>query len=314
VGERLVSMHVGQINRRQVLVGMLAHSPFYERHSAGKLHLLKLGSQMQQDGFDALDLTPGGDYKERFASHHDEAYVLKIFLSFSAARRYKRDRTLIGLGKRYLPAERLKNIAVKIRHKYRHIRFSQLPAKLIARIGARVYQHLEMRVYRVPAREARERPHEEFMSRDSLEDLLLYEPSESWQPELREFAGIAIDRIAEGCHFYSHVESGRLAHWGWLSGRRETSELSEVGQTITLPSGSAALFDYYTRPEYRGRGFYRRALQQMMVDAAAIPGVEDVVIGVLAGNKPSRHVIEKAGFRYWRSFHQKRIAGRTRRW
>jgi CelD/BcsL family acetyltransferase involved in cellulose biosynthesis/RimJ/RimL family protein N-acetyltransferase len=314
VGGRLVSMHMGPINRGQILVGVLAHSPFYEQYSAGKLHLLKLGAQMQQDGFEALDLTPGGDYKERFASDHDEAYVLTVFLSFSAARRYKRIRSLIGIGERFVSTDRLKAIAAKIRHKFRHIRLSQLPAKLIARIRARVFEHREMRVYVLPASEARERPREVFMNRDSLDDLLLYEPSEAWQPTLQEFARIAIDRMADRCHIYSRVENGRLVHWGWLIEHQETSELSEVGQTIALPPGSATLFDYYTRPEYRGRGCYRRSLQQMMVDAACIPGVENIVISVLASNRPSRHVIEKAGFLYWRSFHRRRIAGQTRRW
>jgi hypothetical protein len=62
-----------------VHLAILCHSPFHARHSPGKLHVLKLGAELANEGFEALDLTPGGDaWKERFANTHDTVYELLV--------------------------------------------------------------------------------------------------------------------------------------------------------------------------------------------------------------------------------------------
>ena len=92
---RLVAAHIGMENRRQVLLGLITHAPDLARHSIGKFHIFFLGLQLEQEGFPELDLTPGGEYKERFATHHDEAGILTVFLRHSTARRYRAKRRLV---------------------------------------------------------------------------------------------------------------------------------------------------------------------------------------------------------------------------
>jgi RimJ/RimL family protein N-acetyltransferase len=62
--------------------------------------------------------------------------------------------------------------------------------------------------------------------------------------------------------------------------------------------GSAALFDFFTHPQARGKGLYQAAMQQMLHDASCIPNTSQVYISVMADNVASRHAIEKIGFKY----------------
>src|SRR5918996_3192136 len=71
VGNHVASAHIGLYNRDSVLLGVLAHSPFLAQHSPGKLHVLMLGVELAKQDIPIFDLTPGGEYKERFATHHD---------------------------------------------------------------------------------------------------------------------------------------------------------------------------------------------------------------------------------------------------
>jgi CelD/BcsL family acetyltransferase involved in cellulose biosynthesis len=312
VGGRLAAAHIGHINRGQVVLGLIAHSPFLAKYSVGKFQLLLLAVELQREGFDAFDLTPSGAYKDRFATHGDMAHVLTIFLSPIDAGRYRVVRTLIDFGKRYVPTERVKTALTRIRHRIGLLRASEIPRRVATRLAASGWERREMRVYVLDAADAAQRPVTTVMHRDVLEDLLCYEPVESSQPTRADFMRTALGRLGEGYHLYSRVEDGRLVHWGWLIDRQETSQMPEIDQTLTLPPASAVLFDFYTHRVYRGRGFYGQALQQIIADASRVPGVQHVVISALATNGPSCLAIEKAGFRYWRSLFWTRTFWHTR--
>ncbi len=84
-GERLLGAHIGVRNKDEVMLGIVAHSPFLAEHSPGKLHILQLGLMLHNQGFARLDLTPGGDaYKDDRATEYDEAHALTVFLDSKA--------------------------------------------------------------------------------------------------------------------------------------------------------------------------------------------------------------------------------------
>lgn len=87
---RVIAAHLGVAGREEMHLSILCHSDMHASHSPGKLHLLRLGELLLQEGKSVLDLTPGGDaWKERFANAHDEVYALTVFRS-AAARRLQR--------------------------------------------------------------------------------------------------------------------------------------------------------------------------------------------------------------------------------
>ena len=83
---------------------------------------------------------------------------------------------------------------------------------------------------------------------------------------------------------------------------------------MTLPVGSVALYDFYSHPDFRGRGLYRATISHMLQQAFADEAIEYAYISVLADNVPSRHVIEKVGFEYQGSFFWQRRFGSERKW
>ena len=315
VDDELVAAHIGVRSRNTVLVGMPAQSPRHARHSVGKILFYELALLLEQEGIDALDLTPGGEYKDRFATHFDEASVLTIFFSHAAAWRYRQQRRLIDAAKRRgVSTDAVKRALRAARHTVRHVRPANVPMQAVRRIKRATWGALELRLYRFPRGKPVVQPQWFRVERDRIEDLACYVPVERWQPSFGTFLQTASERLEQGEHCYTYAEDGVLAHFGWLIERQESTFLDEVNQRWTLPPGSAVLYGFYTDPRFRGRGIYASSLARMIGDARNIPGVGEIYISVLADNGPSRRVIEKLGFDYERSFHERRQFARVRRW
>jgi CelD/BcsL family acetyltransferase involved in cellulose biosynthesis len=318
-GKQIVAAHIGLYNRDQVLLGILAYSPFASKHSPGKLHILLLAEELAKEGITTFDLTPGGEYKDNFATHFGTAYVLNVFFDRQGYWGYKGVRLAVDSGKKLFGAagvspERLKSIVHYGRHKLAHTSFRSLPKKIIGTVKKRLWHTGEMRIYAMPIESVAQLPNPCAMKRDCLDDLLDYAPAEGWQPPKDEFLRQVAAGLESGAHIYTYAEGGRLLHYGWLIERQAESVLTEVGQTNYLPPDTAVLADFYSHPLARGRGLYQKSLSQMLHDAAAIPGTRHIYIGVMADNGPSRHVIEKLGFRYQYSFFRRRRPMGTALW
>jgi hypothetical protein len=85
VGDEIVAGNIGLCHSGTVEIGVFAYSPIVAAHSPGKLFLLLLAEQLHADGFEAIDLTPSGEYKERFADLTSPVHTLRVFPSKRAA-------------------------------------------------------------------------------------------------------------------------------------------------------------------------------------------------------------------------------------
>jgi hypothetical protein len=132
------------------------------------------------------------------------------------------------------------------------------------------------------------------MNKDSLDDLRRFVPTESWHSR-RQFIESAEKRLRQGGHSYTRVEDGILVSYGWMAQRQSRTYLSEARQWYELPPNTAVLYDFYTHPAYRARGFYASSLLQGLHDAAAVPGTEVIFACVLADNAAPRWWVEKFG-------------------
>jgi len=319
IADEIVSAHFGVYNKDQVLLGILAHSPSFARHSPSKLHMLMLGEELAQEGISAFDLTPGGDYKDRFATHYDSTHVLTVFCNRTQRFKHSVNRTLVAGAKYALQAgnitpEQAKDALAQAKHKWTHTKVSSLPPKVFNVARRWMSNTREMRIYAYDVNRARQLRVSQVMNRDCLADLMAYQPAEAWQLRFSAFLRRVLAGLENGNHVYTRVEDGRLVHYGWLIERQQKSHLSEVGHDFHLPPESAVLTDFYTHPAARGKGFYQHSLRQMLCDASLIAGTKQIFIGVLADNVPSRHVIEKVGFDYRFSFFVRTTCGKTTRW
>lgn len=309
--ERAIAALWGTVSGSIVHLGMLIHSPLLGEHSPGKLHVMQLSNLLLDEGKNTLDLTPGGDpWKERFANAHDEVAEAILYRSVWTRRRAdlldrllrwtKRCATRVGLSPTYARAT-----LARLRR--------ARPAALLRRARNWASEQREFRVYRAErvlasgfARDARVRT-------NALPDLLEFEPGESWQTRHAFLSG-ALSRLERGESVYTINIENRLALFGWLVRNQTKSFMSEVQQSLALPSGSAALYDYYAHPAFRGRGLYRAMIGHMLREVFTNDATRYAYISVLADNLPSRHVIETLGFEYQGSFYWTCRFGSATKW
>ena len=294
VGKELVAAHLGVQDKEKLYLGVFAHSPFWAKHSPGKLHLLMLGEQLAKQGYSALDMTPGGPWKERFATAHEDVHVLTVFFNRGQLIKHKIRQNFEASSKLGL---RLVGLTPKTARSF----LTKLPrvrmTNLWVRLLRKVWHKSEFQVYIFKAHNVPKLECPKIMRKNCLEDLLAFQPPEAWQTR-QEFLARSLSYLEKGYHVYTYVEQGCLLHYGWLIEQQEKAFCSEVDQELKYLPASAVLFDCYTHPTARGRGLHQFSLRQRLHDAAAIPGIKQIYVSVLSNNRPSRHVIEKVGFTY----------------
>lgn len=309
--ERPVAAFWGAVGGTTVHLGMLIHSPMLAEHSPGKLHIMQLCEHLLADRKCALDLTPGGDpWKERFATSHDEVADVIIHGTVGARKRAEALEAVIQWGK-----ERLAKVDItpdKARSALRRLRRAR-PSALARRVWQWTCVHREFRVYRSERTLADGCAYDVRVSCNSLSDLLAFEPGESWQSR-DAFLSSALARLEQGESVYTVNVDNRLAHCGWMAMNQKESHMSEIQQSMNFPEGSVALYDFYSNPDFRGRGFYRATLRHMLRRAFDVETTRFAYISALADNLPSRHVIEEIGFGYVGSFFLERRLGVEKKW
>jgi CelD/BcsL family acetyltransferase involved in cellulose biosynthesis/RimJ/RimL family protein N-acetyltransferase len=318
VGGQLASAQMNFLSGRDVLLGLTCHSPFLAEHSPGKLHILHLLLLLHQQGISRIDLTPGGDpYKERFANAHEQATTLTVFFSgkdlFSERARTKA-RSYARVVAHALRADRGKISRYSRLGRRAALHPVRTVRSFLRILATRLWSNTEMRFYRLQIgelRELRDIKSDESILRDSIQDLLRYEPEARTAQSKTHFVSEALSRIEGESHIYTHAHNGTLVHYGWLNPIQKKAFITEVGCEYEYPPNTAVMWDFYTVPSQRGKGLYSRSLRRILSDAAATAGTEFVYIAVLAENWPSRRVIEKVGFRYHESIVRKFRFGRN---
>ncbi len=294
VGDQVVAAHLGLSDGKQCCLGMPAHSPFHAVHSPGKLQILMLGVELAQQGFDTLDLTPGGDpYKERFATDHDETHVLAVFLT---------DRTLPkqiaelkmqsrSIAKTVLKAAGIKPSTAKASiEKLRHLRKNAIDWP--QRLWKQQRGSGEHQIYCYQADSVRAEHDISSFNRDCLEDLLLFQPVPGQSRQ--EFLSQCLSRLEAGQHVYTSVAQGRLRSACWLVERQEKSVLTEQQEYVFKPE-SALIYDYYLDPSSQQQGYSRLLLEQIANDALFMYGAKQVYMTIVADD-PLLETIETTGF------------------
>ena len=185
------------------------------------------------------------------------------------------------------------NLVARWRHDKR-----ELPALLWRVAGKRVWYRCEKRIYVYEADRIQDLPNPRRLRRDRVEDLRYYERTASWQMPPDVYRATAQRRLADGEHLYTLVEGDRLLHYAWLQTCHTLGEDAAVGQAFFPPPDSSALYDHYTHPSARGQGLFYQALCQLLHDVPALTKTKQAYIYVYGDNGPSRHVIEKIGFRH----------------
>jgi GNAT superfamily N-acetyltransferase len=108
--------------------------------------------------------------------------------------------------------------------------------------------------------------------------------------------GLPPDRLADRLN-WSQCYVGRvgdeLASSGWVS--RTETWVGEVASTLRPDDGDAYIWDCQTAPAFRGRGFYRDLLTQVLADLGQA-GLRRAWIATLDRDSPGYRGVARAGF------------------
>jgi len=308
---RPVSFHFGACSRDTLLLGLTAYDPTESRNSPGKVHLIELARMLKEEGFHRIDLTPGGDQYKEFVANESQELVLPT-VHFSrvaklrmdiAAYAWRKLRTALAAARIHREdlwevISWLKTVRARLKR--------ATPRKLFNWIKSIFYEDVVYLQYTIECKSARSevgRDAEILVQR--YENLLLYDECDPWLGR-RQLLAQALKRFSSGETLYSVSREGKLIHFGWVAAGTQKHTLQGVRVTISLPSDSVVLYDFFTHPAYRRQGLYQRNLRQILRDLADA-GTRTAFIGILKSNEGSRRAIESVGFSLHRSFGRRRI-------
>ncbi len=320
LGDKIVSAQIHVRNKDQVMLGHITHSPLYGKFSPGTLHLLMLGKLLANQSVPIFDLTPGGEYKERYATHHDEVFMIKVFFSRIQYHSYNIKRKLVEIFK---AAGLLLNISpehgrvnfLTLQDKKRKWSAQKLPSMLLAiltRTKRALWHTEELRIYTVNPERVYRLSEPRVMKKDYLPDLLIYQPMDPHQPAVNRFIQVAMEYLESGHHIFTRVDGGSLVQYGWLFVVMKQQSIEINRHNLDLPANSALVVSCLNH--VKSGNLSDDTLCQMIREAVETPNVKQVYVCVLSEDRALRKVIEDMGSDYQYSSFRKERFKKVKRW
>ncbi len=314
-GEHLVTAHIGSVNKSELQLGLIAHNPRFAHHSPGKFQILFLSRMVMQQGLERLDLTAGGDpYKERFSDSADQVHTLAIFPSRLSHAKGAVVETAKAATRAFLKLARLSpNQARLIADMIKSIRPLRALSCLSARAASWISSRSQTCLYSIPASSAQHFQPSVSIHRDTVGDLLLYQP-EKTSPSRRAFVSSAIARIEAGLRLYTHTEINQLRYCAWLAESPAKELAGKLIPGFALPPDSALILSDESFPADRAEQIVPLALSTILKDAASLPSTKTVYIPVPAHDAHARAVLENFGYTCEGSLFTRKFFGIRSNW
>lgn len=294
-GGRLLSAHLNVTRGREAQLGLISHDPLLAHYSPGKLHILFLARMLHEEGFEQLDLTPGGEaYKERFANDADAIDSLEIHPSAARRTIAQTLHLLRQSAKRTLEQRQLAPCEVRRQmNQLRRLRPQRAVASLAGHLRRWVSDRRQTRIYQGSLRRVGGRAME--IRCDTLHDLMALARRSA---EGAAFLSDAYARIERGQRFLATVDEGTPANIAWLrrddAGEGDQSPGGRVvlevpvqpGGRVMSPAALWALGDYCL--------FAERVTSLQVVDAS-----NDAATAVSLDSLGLTHVANRHAHRRW---------------
>jgi predicted DNA-binding protein with PD1-like motif len=223
-GKTLISSQINFLDRRTISLGLISHSPMQGRISPGTLHLLLLARYAAAEGFEAIDLTPGGEYKDRFASFTDPTRVVSIQFSATQAVRAQVRRFASEQAKTRIREMGLEPVAVKKQFDERveHVRRAIAVARGGVNGGHARGTAAEICIFRIPTvvqsseRKDDPAPSMAALRIDEVADLLLPRSSAVPLHGRRADLRAALARFERGAQLITRTDGARVTNQAWM--------------------------------------------------------------------------------------------------
>jgi CelD/BcsL family acetyltransferase involved in cellulose biosynthesis len=314
LNKEVIAAHMGVCGKGQVHLGILSHSPFRSRESPGALLLLDLARHLQREGYDNFDLTPDGQYKERFADHHDQVHLLTVYstrLQCVRRRAVSGARSVVKKSLRALPIDEASlNRTVQL------MRTQVRTGSHLHRIRAiQSWLHRQEAVVLLACEIARNQRHSgrPRMVRDQVADLLHYQQRRNGQTT-KAFLATCLSRLEGGGHCYTDSNEEHLERCAWFTDRPDTAFLSEFGHRFAFPEGSALILDVRGGPDARVVTPDHDLLRDVVADATESFAIRRLYLCVRNHDPSWSEIIASLGFEHVRTFHERVWFGSVKRW
>ena len=284
LGESVIAAHVGPINRASVALGVIAHSPFVADSSPGKLLVLMLARALGLQGFQDLDLTPEGTYKERIADHADEVHLLAVHfrlpdhLKARALQRF-RDRLRSLLGENGLSNVR---------------RLRQALTSQFSRPAAEKF--LPQEIFALANRKGPAiGPASIRLNVNNLADLLLYRPAAPSDLSQTAFLSRALERLEAGDRAYTLASDGVLQYCGWM-GSAPAHALANLPEDIASAPSPLFLSEGLVHAAAADRDVRTAAIAQRLHEAMEQSTDRVILVAIPVADRRSAETLMSWGF------------------
>lgn len=234
VGSTIASAHLDMKNGADVLIYLIAHAPAFARHSPGSLHILLLARELAGQGVARYDLSPGGGYKDRYATNRETVHRMTVQFGFA-------DRIVADLSGRAVAAATTALFAVG-----RTPRSAQLGVRRLRARAASPFTRRRARAVRNDASVVLQVPDHangaasQRLALDHPGDLLAYDSGRSGGLPLRRFLQLALHRLEAGHRVLTRMDGPMLAECWWLCrldrppGGRGTADGTDISTASML--------------------------------------------------------------------------------
>jgi hypothetical protein len=292
VGDAIASAHLDLRNREQVLLCVIAHAPQFARHSPGKLHILLLGKELAREGVQAFDLSPGGEYKERFASTHEPVHSIRIHLGLVPAAiarsRQAARRVLQAAGVQPRQVRDLVNAVTGSSGRRR------LRRRLASVMGGAKAEDAVL-AYRRPS-DLTEPESAPAASRDRLTDVVQFMAAGSPDRlESGEALRRSLDRLEKGDHVFTLRSEDTLLASGWMAHREGAIRLGGLDLEVTAPG--PILYDLTSEGSPDTPDPRRTLLGTMLAAASVEASGKSLFAVVRKADASMQRALEALGFR-----------------
>lgn len=300
VGDRIAAAHLGLHDGDSVAVGIFGHAPAFGKHSPGKFLMLMLGAELAARGKAWLDLTPGGAWKDRFATEHDQVLELTIFFTRSQARRRQATDTAFAAARSSLALigatpDDARRLVSRLR---RGPLFGQNRTPDAPVIYCRPCSGAAGAAGTASARGDDAETSD--IARNRTRDLLHFDPKGGAQNR-KAFLAAAEEHLANGDHLYSRLDDGRLTQAVWRGDGDAPGGGNVPGVFPTLP-GKTVWIDFQAMAADRP-GLDERCIRAILDDVAGEGEGEgdQLAIAVAADDASACRQLEALDFKPWTS-------------
>ncbi len=296
----IVAYHFGSCDSNTVYLGLMGYNPIEEKNSPGSVLIVKLAELLREEGYHYLDLTIGGDYKEKYCNLHQKLSIPTIYFSrkekiIADCKGFAWDTLKYLISKTGGQPKAFSNKMKRFKGSIKNLLSLNL-SDLFNKLSSFIYNKEVFILYKlnVDGHRATDPDHSGMVHINKYPDLLL--SAELRSECKKELLKNALRHFCQEDMLYTVVLEGVLAQYGWMTRGGACQKSPDEIMQFNTPVNSFILYDFLTEKKYNKEELFPRVLEKMIKECR-LKGAAEAYIPVRAIDSSERNLIEKYGFK-----------------